>query len=284
MVIKKEETYVLKLTEYREILNVLKTGDEKLVSQLMKDLKDIGSCYKRINNLQDYIFEFVSIFYSYKENSFRAKIRHDKYKDPYILKEFIKLKDFFNQVGIDINVTGSADFKRILNTFSSDTLTKKEKSVKIFDLLKKSVSKVLVSESKNVTQTCTQNKQRFKKLLFNSNINLEYALNDKFFKGVFVDTLEKIIKRDIRNLNENLIVKYDLHNPYKNGELHFILQNKTAAESALKLIDLVKRKGKTVNVGYLYVNNLVDFIGGMLISNTITSLTDEEKSVELDTL
>lgn len=277
MVIKKEETYVLKLTEYREILNVLKTGDEKLVSQLMKDLKDIGSCYKRINNLQDYIFEFVSIFYSYKENSFRAKIRHDKYKDPYILKEFIKLKDFFNQVGIDINVTGSADFKRILNTFSSDTLTKKEKSVKIFDLLKKSVSKVLVSESKNVTQTCTQNKQRFKKLLFNSNINLEYALNDKFFKGVFVDTLEKIIKRDIRNLNENLIVKYDLHNPYKNGELHFILQNKTAAESALKLIDLVKRKGKTVNVGYLYVNNLVDFIGGMLISNTITSLTDEEK-------
>ena len=45
----------------------------------------------------------------------------------------------------------------------------------------------------------------------------------------------------------------------------------------MKLIDLVKRKGKTVNVGYLYVNNLVDFIGGMLISNTITSLTDEEK-------
>lgn len=49
MVIKKEETYVLKLTEYREILNVLKTGDINLVYKLMDDLKDIDVRYKRIN-------------------------------------------------------------------------------------------------------------------------------------------------------------------------------------------------------------------------------------------
>ena len=96
MVIKKEETYVLKLTEYREILDVLKTGDVNLVSKLMDDLKDIDVCYKNVRkksknnngyiNLLDYIFEFVSIFYSYNEKSFRAKIRHDKYKDPFIFK------------------------------------------------------------------------------------------------------------------------------------------------------------------------------------------------------
>ena len=70
MVIKKEETYVLKLTEYREILNVLKTGDVNLVYKLMDDLKDIDVRYKRVNaqkklknnkdyiDSQDYIFEF----------------------------------------------------------------------------------------------------------------------------------------------------------------------------------------------------------------------------------
>ena len=56
-----------------------------------------------------------------------------------------------------------------------------------------------------------------------------------------------------------------------------ILRNKTAAKYALESMDLVKRKDKTINVGYLYTKNLLDFIGGMLISNTITSLTDEEK-------
>ena len=49
MVIKKEETYVLKLTEYREILDVLKTGDVNLVSKLMEDLKDIDVRYKKVN-------------------------------------------------------------------------------------------------------------------------------------------------------------------------------------------------------------------------------------------
>ena len=46
MVIKKEKAYVLKLTEYREISNILKNGDINLVYQLMDDLKDIDVRYK----------------------------------------------------------------------------------------------------------------------------------------------------------------------------------------------------------------------------------------------
>lgn len=287
MVIKKEETYVLKLTEYREILNVLKTGDVNLVYKLMDDLKDIDVRYKNVRkksknnngyiNLLDYIFEFVSIFYSYNEKSFRAKIRHDKYKDPFILEGFIELKDKFNHVGVDINVTGKPTFDKILKIFTSTSLKKKEKAVKILDLINKSVNKMLVSESKKVTQTAFDDKKRFKKLLFSSNINLDYVLKDNFFNEVFKDTIDKIIKQDIKKPDNNLIVERDLYNPYKLGELHFILQNKEAAKLALKSMDLVKRKDKTVDVGYLYTKNLLDFIGSMLLSNTITSLTDEEK-------
>ena len=287
MVIKKEETYVLKLTEYREILNVLKTGDVNLVYKLMDDLKDIDVRYKnkrkksKNNNgyidLQDYIFEFVSIFYSYNEKSFRAKIRHDKYKDPFILEEFIELKDKFNYVGVDINVTGKPTVDKILKIFTSTSLNKKEKAVKILDLINKSVNKSLVFESQKITQTALDDKKRFKRLLFSSNINLDYVLKDNFFNEVFKDTIDKIIKQDIKKPDNNLIVERDLYNPYKLGELHFILQNKEAAKLALKSMDLVKRKDKTVDVGYLYTKNLIDFIGGMLISNTITSLTDEEK-------
>lgn len=287
MVIKKEETYVLKLTEYREIANILKTGDISLVYPLMDDLKNIDVRYKKVRkksknnngyiNLLDYIFEFVSVFYSYNEKSFRAKIRHDKYKDPFILEEFIELKDKFNYVGVDINVTGKGTVDKILKIFASTSLNKKEKAVKILDLINKSVNKILVFESKKITQTALDDKKRFKKLLFSSNINLDYVLKDNFFNEVFKDTIDKIIKQDIKKPDNNLIVKRDLYNPYKLGELHFILQNKEAAKLALKSMDLVKRKDKTVDVGYLYLYNLVDFVGGMLISNTITSLTDEEK-------
>lgn len=287
MVIKKEETYVLKLTEYREILNILKTGDVNLVSKLMEDLKDIDVRYKNVRkksknnngyiNLLDYIFEFVSIFYSYNEKSFRAKIRHDKYKDPFILEEFIELQDKFNHVGVDIIVAGKPTVDKIFKIFASTSLNKQEKAVKILDLINKSVNKSLVSESKKVTQTAFDDKKRFKKLLFGSNINLDYVLKDNFFTEVFKDTINKIIKQDIKKPDNNLIVERDLYNPYKLGELHFILQNKEAAKLALKSMDLVKRKDKTVDVGYLYIKNLIDFIGGMLISNTITSLTDEEK-------
>lgn len=287
MVIKKEETYVLKLTEYREIANILKTGDISLVYPLMDDLKNIDVRYKKVRkksknnngyiNLLDYIFEFVSVFYSYNEKSFRAKIRHDKYKDPFILEEFIELKDKFNYVGVDINVTGKGTVDKILKIFASTSLNKKEKAVKILDLINKSVNKILVFESKKITQTALDDKKRFKKLLFSSNINLDYVLKDNFLNEVFKDTIDKIIKQDIKKPDNNLIVKRDLYNPYKLGELHFILQNKEAAKLALESMDLVKRKDKTVDVGYLYLYNLVDFVGGMLISNTITSLTDEEK-------
>lgn len=287
MVIKKEKAYVLKLTEYREISNILKNGDINLVYQLMDDLKDIDVCYKnkrkksKNNNgyigPQDYIFEFVSIFYNYKENSFRAKIRHDKYKDPYILEEFIELQDHFNHVGVDIIVAVKPTVDKIFKIFSSTSLNKKEKAVKILDLINKSVNKILVFESKKITQTALDDKKRFKRLLFGSNINLDYVLKDDFLNEVFKDTIDKIIKQDIKKPDNNLIVKRDLYNPYKLGELHFILQNKEAAKLALESMDLVKRKDKTVDVGYLYTKNLLDFIGGMLISNTITSLTDEEK-------
>lgn len=287
MVIKKEESYVLKLTEYREISKILKTGDVSLVYPLMDDLKDIDVRYKKVRkksknnngyiNLLDYIFEFVSVFYSYNEKSFRAKIRHDKYKDPFILEEFIELKDKFNYVGVDINVTGKATVDKILKIFTSTSLKKKEKAVKILDLINKSVNKMLVSESKKVTQTAFDDKKRFKKLLFGSNINLDYVLEDNFFNEVFKDTIDKIIKQDIKKPDNNLIVERNLYNPYKLGELHFILQNKEAAKLALESMDLVKRKDKTINVGYLYTKNLLDFIGGMMISNSITSLTDEEK-------
>ena len=111
-------------------------------------------------NLLDYIFEFVSVFYSYNEKSFRAKIRHDKYKDPFILEEFIELKDKFNYVGVDINVTGKGTVDKILNIFASTSLNKKEKAVKILDLINKSVNKILVFESKKITQTALDDKKK----------------------------------------------------------------------------------------------------------------------------
>lgn len=289
MVIKKEETYVLKLTEYREILNVLKTRDVNLVSKLMDDLKDIAIRCKKVSkqpgvktfvdyiNSKDNFFPYISVFYNYEEKVFRAKVRHDKFKDTWYSKEFLELKDMFSQVGVEVNTTGKATIERILKIFTNQSLNKNEKANKILDVIEKSVKRTLVLESKKVTQTAFDDKQRFKKVLFGSNVNIDYLLKDNFFQEVLKDTIDKIVKRDIKNPAQNLIFESEIFDPYKIGEMSHILRNKTAAKYALESMDLVKRKDKTVDVGYLYLYNLVNFVGGMLISNTITSLTDEEK-------
>lgn len=289
MVIKKEKTYVLKLTEYREILDVLKTGDVNLVSKLMDDLKDIAIRCKKVSklpgvktfvdyiNLKDNFFSYVSVFYNYEEKIFRAKVRHDKFKDTWYSEEFLELKDMFSQVGVEVNTTRKPDIERILKIFTNQSLNKNEKAIKIFDVIEKSVERKLVSESKKVTQTAFDDKQRFKKVLFGSSVNIDHILKDKFFREVLKDTVDKIIKRDIKNPAHNSLFSDDIFHPYKYGEMSFVLQNKIAAEYALKSMDLVRRKDKTVDVVYLYTYNLVDFIGGMLISNTIKSLTDKEK-------
>ena len=289
MVIKKEETYVLKLTEYREILNVLKTRDVNLVSKLMEDLKDIAIRCKKVSkqpgvktfvdyiNSKDNFFPYISVFYNYEEKVFRAKVRHDKFKDTWYSKEFLELKDMFSQVGVEVNTTGKATIERILKIFTNQSLNKNEKANKILDVIEKSVKRTLVLESKKVTQTAFDDKQRFKKVLFGSNVNIDYLLKDNFFQEVLKDTIDKIVKRDIKNPAQNLIFESEIFDPYKIGEMSHILRNKTAAKYALESMDLVKRKDKTVDVGYLYLYNLVNFVGGMLISNTITSLTDEEK-------
>lgn len=289
MVIKKEETYVLKLTEYREILDVLKTGDINLVSKLMEDLKDIAIRCKKVSKLPgvktfvDYInsegnfFSYVSVFYNYEEKVFRAKVRRDKFKDTWYSDEFSELKDMFSQVGVEVIVTGKPTVEKISKILTNKSLNKKEKANKILDLIEKSVKRTLTFESRKVTQTAADDRQRFKKVLFGSNVNIDHILKDKFFREVLKETIDKIIKRDIKNPSQNLIFENDIFDPYKIGEMSHILRNKTAAKYALESMDLVKRKDKTVDVGYLYIKNLIDFIGGMLISNTITSLTDEEK-------
>ena len=289
MVIKKEETYVLKLTEYREILDVLKTGDVNLVSKLMEDLKDIAIRCKKVSKLPgvktfvDYInskdnfFSYISVFYNYEEKVLRAKVRHDKFKDAWYSDEFSELKDMFSQVGVEVNTTGKATIERILKVFTNQSLNKNEKANKILDVIEKSVKRTLVLESKKVTQTAFDDKQRFKKVLFGGNVNIDYLLKEKFFREVLKETIDKIVKRDIKNPSQNLIFENDIFDPYKNGEMSHILRNKTAAKYALESMDLVKRKDKTINVGYLYIKNLLDFIGGMIISNSITSLTNEEK-------
>lgn len=289
MVIKKEETYVLKLTEYREIANILKTGDISLVSKLMEDLKDIAIRCKKVSkksgvktfvdyiNTENNIFSYVSVFYNYKEKVFRAKVRHDKFKDNWCLREFLELKDMFSQVGVEVNATGKASVEKILKIFIQQSLNKNEKANKILDVIEKSVNRTLVAEARKVTQTTANDQKRFKKALFGCNVNIDYILKDKFFREVLKDTVNKIIKRDIKDPAYNSLFVDDIFHPYKYGEMSFILQNKITAEFALKSMDLVRRKDKKVDVDYLYTYNLVDFIGGMLISNTITSLTDKEK-------
>lgn len=144
MVIKKEETYVLKLTEYREISNILKTGDINLVSKLMEDLKDIAIRCKKVSkksgvktfvdyiNTENNIFSYVSVFYNYKEKVFRAKVRHDKFKDNWCLREFLELKDMFSQVGVEVNATGKASVEKILKIFIQQSLNKMKKQTKFW--------------------------------------------------------------------------------------------------------------------------------------------------------
>ena len=255
----------------------------------MEDLKDIAIRCKKVSkksgvktfvdyiNTENNIFSYVSVFYNYKEKVFRAKVRHDKFKDNWCLREFLELKDMFSQVGVEVNATGKASVEKILKIFIQQSLNKNEKANKILDVIEKSVNRTLVAEARKVTQTTANDQKRFKKALFGCNVNIDYILKDKFFREVLKDTVNKIIKRDIKDPAYNSLFVDDIFHPYNYVEMSFILQTIITDEFALKSIDLVSRKDKKVDVDYLYTYNLVDFIGGMLISNTITSLTDKER-------
>ena len=86
-------------------------------------------------------FPYVSVFYNYEEKVFRAKVRHDKFKDTWYSEEFLELKDMFSQVGVEVNTTGKAAVERILKIFVNQSLNKNEKANKILDVIEKSVKR-----------------------------------------------------------------------------------------------------------------------------------------------
>ena len=71
-------------------------------------------------NSKDNFFPYVSVFYNYEEKVFRAKVRHDKFKDTWYSKEFLELKDMFSQVGIEVNTTGKSTIERILKVLQTN--------------------------------------------------------------------------------------------------------------------------------------------------------------------
>lgn len=83
-------------------------------------------------NTENNIFSYVSVFYNYKEKVFRAKVRHDKFKDNWCLREFLELKDMFSQVGVEVNATGKASVEKILKIFIQQSLNKMKKQTKFW--------------------------------------------------------------------------------------------------------------------------------------------------------
>lgn len=87
------KVYIPKLTEQREILNILKFGDKELMTPLFDSLRTLFKIYLSNSNgysgdeVMKSFYKEVKFFYSYKTKSFSAKIFIDD--DRYI--KFLKM-------------------------------------------------------------------------------------------------------------------------------------------------------------------------------------------------
>lgn len=240
-------TYVPKLTEYNDILKLLKQDgcEEEVFSNLRNDLENILNKYKNhlINdenqlNYIDLISKTTAICYSYSDKRFCLKV-----------KGFIQFpKDFsfvypyknqystnkFGEYFLDKNMAKSGSDVAILSCKNINIIKlilENDKQDKVVNLLKNKLSKELRRESLSQKEL---NENRIGSLIRDCKVNLYQLLEDDYCKNIFEEFIKKNLSFDLyskvisrHNSNDNRPEFSDALDPL---HLRLLLTNKKAAE------------------------------------------------------
>jgi len=289
------KVYIPKLTEQREILNILKSGDKELMTPLFDSLRTLFKIYLSNSNgyssgeVMKSFYKEVKFIYSYKTKSFSAKIFIDddkyikylgyegeiKHKTDFVSKNI----KYYANTGEDILLLGKKDTKKLHKIFFDTEVNKEDKKEEVLKFLTDKVSQGVLKETSKLDVDVKKLEREFKKLFKSYKISLECAQSDPHWNDFVLTMFKKEIYSDLEcGCGYLFFDNPELLNHYKFGALSSLMKNKEFVEIIFKETVLFskysKEEGCYLSDGY---KPLMVLMGLLLLSSTITSISKKRK-------
>lgn len=289
------KVYIPKLTEQREILNILKSGDVNLMNPLFDSMRTLFKIYNKeltrynTNDIMKLFLKEVKFFYSYKSKKFTAKIFIDddnyirnlqseeevNYKTDFIFDH----KENYANLGEDILILRKIDTKKLHKMFFNTKVNKENKKEEVLNFLTDKVSQDVLKETSKMDVVVKDLEREFKKLFKSCKINLEYARADHHWNEFILKMFKNEIYDDLScGCGYLFFDNPESLNYYKIGIYSSLINDKEFAELIFKenvLFDeFSKEQDCYISSGY---KPLLVLMGLLLLSSTITSLSKKRK-------
>lgn len=209
------KVYIPKLTEQREILNILKSGDVDLMDPLFDSLRTLFKIYNADltmynpdKTMKAFIDE-VKFFYSYKTKNFVAKIfienesyifdLHYESEINYKTSFIFKNKNYYANVGKDILLLGKRDTSKLHKIFFDKKISKEDKKQEVLNFLTDKVANCVLKETSKTDVKIKKIEREFKKLFKSGNISIDHVRSDNHWNDFLIKMFKKEIDLDIHS-------------------------------------------------------------------------------------
>ena len=288
------KVYIPKLTEQREILNILKSGDKELMTPLFDSLRTLFKIYNADltmynpdKTMKAFVDE-VKFFYSYKTKNFVAKIfiadenyifdLHYESEIDYKTSFIFKNKDHYANVGKDILLLGKRDTSKLHKLFFDKKISKEDKKQEVLDFLTDKVANRVLKETSKTDVKIKKIEREFKKLFKSGNISIDHARSDNHWNDFLIKMFKKEIDLDIHSgCSHPFFDKPEPLNYYKIGMYSSLINEKEFTNLIFKDRVLFSKFSKKQDCYLSGYDPLLDLTGLLLLSTTITSISNKEK-------
>ena len=288
------KVYIPKLTEQREILNVLKSGDVNLMDPLFDSLRTLFKIYNADltmynpdKTMKAFVDE-VKFFYSYKTKNFVAKIfiadenyifdLHYESEINYKTSFIFKNKNHYANVGKDILLLEKRDTSKLHKIFFDKKISKEDKKQEVLNFLTDKVANYVLKETSKIDVETKKIEREFKKLFKSGNISVDHVRSDNHWNDFLIKMFKKEIDLDIHSgCSYPFFDKPEPLNYYKIGMYSSLINEKEFTNIIFKDRVLFPKFSKKQDCYLSGYDPLLDLTGLLLLSTTITSLSNKEK-------
>ena len=288
------KVYIPKLTEQREILNILKSGDVNLMEPLFDSLRTLFKIYNADltmynpdKTMKAFVDE-VKFFYSYKTKNFVAKIfienesyifdLHYESEINYKTSFIFKNKNYYANVGKDILLLGKRDTSKLHKIFFDTKISKEDKKQEVLNFLTDKVANCVLKETSKTDVEIKKIEREFKKLFKSGNISIDHVRSDNHWNDFLIKMFKKEIDLDIHSgCSYPFFDKPEPLNYYKIGMYSSLINEKEFTNIIFKDRVLFPKFSKKQDCYLSGYDPLLDLTGLLLLSTTITSLSNKEK-------
>ena len=230
----------------------------------------------------------VKFFYSYKTKNFVAKIfiadenyifdLHYESEINYKTSFIFKNKDHYANVGKDILLLGKRDTSKLHKLFFDKKISKEDKKQEVLDFLTDKVANRVLKETSKTDVEIKKIEREFKKLFKSGNISIDHARSDNHWNDFLIKMFKKEIDLDIHSgCSYPFFDKPEPLNYYKIGMYSSLINEKEFTNLIFKDRVLFSKFSKKQDCYLSRYDPLLDLTGLLLLSTTITSISNKEK-------